>query len=50
MIELKSATNEELKSRIELLEDEVEANEQENRFNRAELEKLYAEQDARVTK
>jgi hypothetical protein len=40
-------TDEELKARIKLLEDEMDANEEENRQMQEELETLYDEQDRR---
>lgn len=47
MIDLKTATPEELKSRQKLLESEIDANEEENRMYQEELNQVYAEQDRR---
>lgn len=49
-IDTKQATDQELNQRQKLLEDEIEANEQENRLYQDELNKIYAEQDARKQK
>lgn len=47
MTDLTKATQEELAARQKLLEDEISANEEENRLNQAELNEIYAEQDRR---
>ncbi len=47
MKDLKTATSEELTARQKLLEDEIEANEQENAIYQSELDGIYAEQDCR---
>lgn len=46
-MDLKTATPGELKNRQKLLEEEIEANEEENRFMQMELDEIYAEQDRR---
>lgn len=46
-MDLKTATPEALTARQKLLENEIEANEEENRMFQAELDQIYAEQDRR---
>jgi hypothetical protein len=49
-MDLKTATSEALAARQKLLENEIEANEEENRQFQAELDQIYAEQDQRRTR
>jgi hypothetical protein len=42
-------TEEEMRSRISMLAEEMDANDEENRFNQAEIDSLYAKIDAMKT-
>lgn len=45
--DLKAQSAEDLAARQKLLEGEIQANEEENRFMQSELDAIYAEQDRR---